>query len=182
VTVLYDTDFLDSTNDGSLVKDYFLTTPPMSMNSLALIVSDYRIINTLYFSGVMHSLYLNDSEYYLSKSIALTACGVCSGTKDALMSYEPVGGAFNPNDDAKKLYKYPANLFNLNLFIGAHEDDKNKANQDRTREISPIVKLILKRVEDRVGIQFPLPSFHVVLVPESANIPYINAFGLLIVK
>mgnify|MGYP000936586204 CR=1 FL=1 len=70
----------------------------------------------------------------------------------------------------------------MELIKGAYEDDNNKVNQDRTREISPTVKLILKRVEDHVGIQFPLPSFHVVLVPESVNIPYINAFGLLIVK
>lgn len=40
-----------SGHDGSLVKDFFLRTPPMSMNSLALVISDYRLITTLHSPG-----------------------------------------------------------------------------------------------------------------------------------
>jgi len=72
-------------------------------------------------------------------------------------------------------------MLNLITFEGAYEDE-DLYKLDLPNEVSPIVKEILKRIEDHLGISFPLPSLHVVLVPEKAYIPHINAFGLLIMK
>ncbi len=44
------------------------------------------------------------------------------------------------------------------------------------------VKLVIKQFEELFNIPFPLSSFHVVLVPRETNLPFINAFGLLVFK